>query len=316
MKIQGPLVTDYSLWNDHLNTKELIDGGVVSIIMGFYKKWDWLRFKWVLNDNCKRILDQICVSPLILQAYKYYYTKDDPVADANWFADQMAAYPVKYAWADCEDVSGVVDPKLRSEQHRRFALQLHNRFPLSGVYTAKWYIDAYAPEMNIWLPHYNAWVSHYGYEPAPGTKMTWWELKNAWLPNYDIRLAPGQPPANVQGHQFTDKPVLPGVYDKYNRPMASDVSVFKQEFITTISNGQVPPPPPPPPVQQANYVVKAGTNPNVHLGSATGIVVGYLVAGDLIYVDDTTSEVWYAHFLPTPKFPQGGWVYKPYIVKI
>jgi hypothetical protein len=315
MKIQGLLVTDYSLWDHHLNIKELVDGGVVSIIMGFYRR-SW-PFNKLLNDNCKRILDQICVSPLILQAYKYYYPQDDPVADADWFADQMAGYPVKYAWADCEDHSRTMDPKLRSEQYRRFTLQLHSRFLKSGVYTAKWFIDGYAPEMNVWLTHYTAWVSHYGHQPVAGTHMSWWELKNAWLPNYEIILASGQLPNQVMGHQFTDKPILPGVYDQYNRPRPSDVSVFKQEFINMIS-GQAPAPTPmPTPVPPSvTYKVNTGYNPNVHSGSGTGPVVGCLMSGDIIQVDDATSEQWYAHFLPTPTFPLGGWTYKPYLTKL
>ena len=316
MKIQGPLVIDVSRWNDHLNIQELVDGGVASVIVGLYKKW--VPFKYVLNDNCKRILDQVAASALILQTYFYYYPQNDPVKDANWFVDQMAGYPVKYAWADCENHDVSMDARLRSEQYRRFTLQLHTRFPKSGVYTANWFVAGFAPEMNVWLPHYTAWVPHYG-KALPLAPTTWAQLKATGLPNYNIILAAGQPAAQVMGHQFTDRPILPGVYSALGKRMQLDVSVFKQEFLETISGHPTPAPSPAPvpvPVPQPNYVVMAGKNPNVHSGSGAGPIIGVMLAGTKICVDDSTSQIWYSHFLPQAGFPAGGWIYKSYLTKI
>ena len=233
MKIQGPLVVDISLWDDHLNIQELIDGGVVSAIVGIYKMWD--GSKYVINTNSKRLLDQVSASSLLLQSYYYYYPQYDPLVEANWFVDAMGGYPVKYAWADCESYSSNMDAKLRSEHHRQFTAQVASRFPNTGVYTAKWYIDEYAPEMNLWIPKYKAWVPHYGHQPAGRTNMSWATLKTNWLPNYDIILAKGQTSANTVSHQFTgDVCILPGVYDNKNALRTLDVSVFTQEFINSL----------------------------------------------------------------------------------
>jgi GH25 family lysozyme M1 (1,4-beta-N-acetylmuramidase) len=248
MKIQGPLVVDVSLWNDHLNIQELIDGGVVSVIIGLYKQVDGKT----LNVNCKRMADQVAASPLIMQTYCYYYPERDPVAEADWFTGVMSGYPVKYAWADCEAYKVVMTPLLRSEQNRRFAEELHKIFPPSGVYTAKWYTDGYCTttlpngttvnEMDRWLPKYLAWVAQYGHEPL-SIPMTWAVFKAFWLPNYDIILSAGQLPSQVVGHQFTDKPILPGAYNTNNVRMTLDVSVFTPAFIQSLGTIVAPPVP-------------------------------------------------------------------------
>ena len=315
MKIQGPLVIDVSLWDDHLNIQELIDGGVQSVILGLYKKWS--LFRYVLNDNCKRILDQVCASPLILQTYYYYYPQNDPLQEADWFCDQMAGYPVRYAWLDAENASAAMDPKLRSEQYRRFALELHTRFPNSGVYTANWFISANAPEMNLWLPHYRAWVSHYGHQPPAAEAMSWATLKAEWLPNYDIILAPGQLPAQVVGHQFTgDRCELPGVYDAKNVRRTLDVSEFTPAFMAELSGQAQPPVSAPIYTPLPNYAAKPGYNPNVHSGSGTGPVIGVLMTGTKVCVDNSVSDPLYSHFLPQTGFLKGGWVYKSYLAKL
>jgi hypothetical protein len=232
MRIQGPLVIDVSLWDDHLNIQELIDGGVVSVIVGMYKQWDGK--KYILNKNSYRLSDQVGASKLIMQAYYYYYPQNDPIIEANWFADVISQYPVKFAWADEESYSASMSIGVRSEQYRRFALQLATRFPHTGVYTAKWFIDEHAPEMNQWLGKYPAWVPHYGRQPYPAMPITWESLKSTWLPNYDIIIASGQ--TAVMGHQFTgDRCILPGVYDDQNKRRTLDVSVFTQTFIDSIA---------------------------------------------------------------------------------
>ena len=327
----GYLVVDGSLWNDHVNIQQLLDGGVVSVIMGMYQQWD--VNKYILNTDCERILDQIVTDGrLILQSYFYYYPETDPINKANWWIDTIAAkgYPVAWAWADCEAYKAVLDLRLRSEQNRRFCVQMQSRFPKSGVYTGKWYIDAYAPEMDLWLPgHYN-WIPHYGRQPKVATAMTWAQLKAGWLPNYDITISPGQLAGNIVGHQFTgDVCKVPGFYDYANQVQACDVSIFTKEFIDSLRVESVPapticpccgqpihgvPPAPLPPVIPANiYYVKDGYNINVHYPNFNSPSLGLLLSGTKIVADDDTSNPYWVHFTPTNLFHNGGWVYKPYL---
>jgi hypothetical protein len=241
MKINGPLVIDVSLWDDHLNIQELIDGGVSSVIVGLYKMF-LPSGLFELNMNSQRLLDQVSKSNLILQTYYYYYPDKDPYVEANWYVDAMKGYPVKHAWADCEAHGVVMDAKVRSEKYRMFSAQVKSRFDKFGVYTNRSFIYDWAPEMNLWLYKYPAWIPHYGYQPAVATQMTWLQLKNQWLPTYDIIVAAGQ--TNVVGHQFTgDKCILPGVYTDTNVKRTLDVSEFIPEFIASIGNYTPPPPP-------------------------------------------------------------------------
>ena len=262
MKITFPnayLVADGSLWNDHIIPQQLFDGGVKSIIMGVYQQWS--GGKYILHPNCERILNQIVTDGrFILQAYYYYYPEKDPIAEANWFIDTIQAkkYPVTWAWADCEAFKAEMDPHARSEQNRRFCEQLKVRFPKMGVYTGKWYIDGYAPQMNTWLNKYLAWVPQYGRQPKEPVQMTWDVLKASWLPNYDVIIAPGQTGLMV-GHQFTgDKCYLPGFYDAFSRVQALDVSLFTKEFIDTLGTTPAPVPTPNPtpiPTPNPGYTV-------------------------------------------------------------
>jgi len=192
MKITGPLVVDTSLWVNHLNTQELIDGGVVSIIVGLYKQWNAKTQKYDLHPNCQRQIDQVVNSSLLLQAYYYYYPQYDPIVEANWFIDQikLKTLPVKFCWCDLEEHPWNITPLLLSEQYRRFTLQTHNRFPPRVLY-CRLLINGYAPEMNKWLSQYLQWVPKYGHEPDKKQLMTWDQLKVSWLPDYDISLAAG-----------------------------------------------------------------------------------------------------------------------------
>lgn len=273
----GVLVIDVSMWDDHLNMAELIDGGIKSVILGVYKKWALTG--WVLNDNCKRIADQVVASGLPLMCYFFYYVKNDPIKDANWFVDIMSGYLVKFWWADCEDTTGTTSALLRSEQNRRFMLQLHTRMPNSGMYTAQWYVNGYAPEMDKWLPHYQTWIAQYKYQPSLKTAMTWNELKSNWLPNYDVQKTSGMIEENFVGHQFIgDRIMLPGVYDLYNRRLVLDVNVFKAEFISGLGASPLPPTPPPvipiPPQMFTNYIVLSYSI-NIRTGAGTGYSIAY-----------------------------------------
>jgi len=246
MKINGPLVIDVSKWDDHLNTQELIDGGVVSVILGLYK----IPGTTTLDANCQRMIDQISASSLILQTYRYYYPEVDPIADCDWFVNAMAGYPVKCAWADLEDHSAIMNTTRRADQNRLFAEHLKAHFPSMGVYTAKWYVDTYAPKMNNWLGLYPAWIAAY-WLPAGSEMIEWDAFKATQLPTRDFYPAAGQ--TNPVGHQFTgDRFRLPGVYATfygtttalYKGRMKLDVSVFKPEFMAALGAPPVVVPPP------------------------------------------------------------------------
>ena len=246
MKISGPLVIDVSKWDHHLNCQELIDGGVVSVILGLYK----IPGTTIMNPNCQRMIDQISASSLILQCYRFYYPEVDPIADCDWFVSAMKGYPVKFAWADLEAFDVAMTTTRRADQNRLFAVRLKTLFPAMGVYTARWYVDAHAPSMNDWLGLYPAWVASY-WLPKGSVLINWPEFKATQLPTHEFTPAAGQ--TNVVGHQFAaDRFRLPGVYSElfspttvlYGGRMQLDVSVFKPEFMAALVTPPVIVPPP------------------------------------------------------------------------
>lgn len=343
----GQLVPDGSLWNDHIRPQELYDGGVKSVIMGLYMG-NTVNGKILLNDNCKRICDQLAADGrFIMQAYYYYYPEYDAYRHADWFIDIIRnnGYPFKYAWADLENFRVVMDPRQRNKANKAFADRMHLDYPASGLYTAKWYIDAYCSwqeqingvwvtkGMNDWIGNYLQWVAHYGRQPALRTMMSWDELKQNWLPNYDITLAPAQVGKTV-GHQFTGAHcVLPGFYQKYDYlpwvayggRMELDVSVFNAQFLQLIAANQPPvlPPPvpipiPPPVVVTTNWVV---TNWAVHTRSTPDAssevnLLADMKEGQGIAVDKFSPDGLWAHFTAMPGWTSGGWVYKLYIKQV
>jgi GH25 family lysozyme M1 (1,4-beta-N-acetylmuramidase) len=314
MKITGPLVLDLSYCDNHINADELVAGGVVSIIMGLYKRWD--GSKYVLNTNCERICNQIKASKLILQTYCYYYPQRDPIAEANWYVDTMFQYglPVTYAWADIEDHSAVMDAKLRSEQYRRFTAQVYSRFPKVGIYTRKSFVDEYAPEMNKWMGKYPTWISHWA-KSAGHILMSWEQFKATELPNFNILVPTGA--TNVVGHQFTgDLYHLPGIYDSgmtmngvlYKNRMRTDVSVFTPEFIKSIG-GEVVSPPIPPPVNPTAYkIVPAAVNIRSAPIATASTWVRYAYHDEVVYVLGNPTNGYIQLIDKT-------WVWQTYLIK-
>jgi hypothetical protein len=321
MKISGPLVVDLSLWNDHINPQELIDGGVVSAILGLYQQWE--APKYILNTNCQRILNQLKGTSLIIQSYYYYYPEKDPIAEANWFINTMVSSGAdfKFAWVDCEDHDYPMDEHARSEKFRIFTEQVARSLPPNrvGVYTNKAFIDSYAPRMNDWIGKYPAWVAEYGKESPTVIEISWEQLKSQWLPDYDIILSPAQ--TNPVGHQFTgDIYKLPGVYNYANYRMTLDVSEFTSVFINSLGGNvpiptpiPVPPTPPPTPIPgptDNKYYVNTTFNINIRSGPAeTFPVVGYLKPKDTVVVYGT----------PVGKYSKIGvtnvWVYTDFLTK-
>jgi hypothetical protein len=313
MKITGELVADGSLWNDHINAQEMIDGGVTSFIIGLYQQN--VNGKIVLHTNCRHICDQLATSKLTMQAYYYAYPEADPYKQADWFVNAMKEYPFKFAWADCEAYKYPMTGANRSISYQKFTARLHEGFPNCGVYTGKWYIDAFAPDLDKWLPQYPAWIPHYGYQPKLKTQMTWEQLKATWMPNYDIIISKGQ--TNPVGHQFTgDRCILPGTYDQYNRRMPLDVSLFTTSFMNSIRNNQPLIPPPPPPVIPKNYKVIIGVlNVRSSPDSSTPAnLIGTISFGTQIYVDKIIGQ--WVHFVAQSGFPYGGYCWLGYLGRI
>ena len=327
----GQLVIDVSKWDDHLRPQELLDGGVISVIVGLYPVWNGSQY--VLNTNCKRIADQVAASNLIMQAYYYVYPELDPYKWADWFAGiiHQYQYPVRFVWSDCEDYKALMTPMARSLSYQRFTDRTNTYFPKkTGIYTGKWYIDEFATDangrgMNDWLPNYPSWVSHYGHQPLTATLMSWEELKQNWLPNYDIKCSPAQA-SRIVGHQFTgDKCYLPGVYCQYDAlpwwPYKGrdklDVSVFNPAFMSTISGGQVPTPAPTPVPAPANIYFVNIKLMNVRSSPDDSIDTNKIGVAPFQhrFIVDVVSGKW-AHFLPQDGFPQGGWLWLAYLTKV
>jgi hypothetical protein len=256
MKINGPLVIDLNLWNDHIDVGLLSAGGVSSVILGLYKQWD--GSKWVLNTNCQRIAGQLKNSPFVIQTYYYLYPENDPVVESNWYTNAIATsgLDVRFSWSDCENAQVLMGSDVRSEKYRIFTDACASKFSNTGVYTNKDFIVEHAPDMDKWINKYPAWVPQYGHQPVSPLMVTWDQLKSSWLPNYDIILSSGQ--INPVAHQFTgDRLELPGVYNYANQEMTLDVSEFTSAFIDSIKNNipiPTPVPVPTPPVTNQYYI--------------------------------------------------------------
>jgi hypothetical protein len=259
MKITGPLVVDVSDWVDHLDTQKFIDGGVQSVIVGFYQ--DRSGPKPVLSKKSRQHAQAVAKSGLLLMAYLWDDIILDPVGQADWAAETLLVegLPVKAIFGDQEQwwtnwsaynnwrahqktVSVSTVPRASaaniSWHNEKYMATLAGNIPdlPIGLYCNKNFIASYTNnQMDKWISKYLQWPSHYGRQPATATKMTWEQLKAQWLPNYDIILSAAQAamvPQMIVGHQFTgDACILPGSENALNQNMALDVSVFRQEFI-------------------------------------------------------------------------------------
>ena len=275
MKIPDPeLAPDVSLWCDHINARELEDGGCTSIVVGLYPIT--VNGKKVLNPICRKQCIEVAThSSMVLQAYYWDDITKNAVEQADWLADTLATegLPIKWVWADQEqwwsdwaawyqarrgeitwDLVPRATPANISIHNLAFSRHFHEHFPAHGVYTNRGFVSSWAAPMDTWLMDYKAWVPHYGRQPSPAVKMTWSQLKESWLPNYNIILSAGQPEINVMGHQFTgDACILPGSYTQYNQAQPLDVNVFRKTFIDQLRGGApVPNPFPLPPPQPAH----------------------------------------------------------------
>jgi hypothetical protein len=309
MKIVDPvLVPDVSIWCDHINAQEFVATGCQSVVVGLYSSYDASGKKTLSPVSLKQCRDTIAAG-MVLQAYYWDDITQDPVTQADWVAQtiQTEGLPIKWVWADQEqwwidwrawqmwrvgkiDASAVpVAPAANISIHNEaFVAQLNSKFPQSGVYTNQGFVSSWAPGMNSWLPKYKAWVPQYGKQPKEAIQMTWATLKESWLPNYDIALAPGQLPGQVVGHQFTgDVCILPGSYNQANQPMPLDVSVFSQEFITSLGGAvnlpqNSPQEAPPAPINAYKVIY-----PRINVRSqpsATSAWVRYAVQGEVLNI--------------------------------
>jgi len=315
ISISGPLVIDVSLWDDHLNTDELLAGGVVSVILGLYKQWNKTLQKYVLNDNCKRIAEQVKASKLILQTYYYYYPQNDPIKEADWYTDIMFtnSMPAAHAWLDAEDHSAEMSQEVRSEQYRRFAAQVKSSFSNVGVYASRHFVAEYAPSMDKWLYKYPAWVPTWWY-PAGSVMMDWATFKATQTPPHSFYTSAGQ--TNPVGHQFTgDRFRLPGVYDNgltmntvlYQSRMKLDVSCFTADFMKSIG-ANIPVPPPPPPPTYVDYKVNVNAVNIRKSPSSIGTWVRYAYFGEILHIEGHLTNGYV-------QMTDGNWVYQQYLIK-
>jgi hypothetical protein len=323
----GVLVIDGNKYNHHFNMSELINGGVKAVILGFYKgNWTassvYPYYKYPLHDNCKRLADQVATSGIPLMSFFYYYVKEDPNKEVDWFLEAMRPYPVKYAWGDIEDITPGYNKPVYSEQSRKFMLQLHSLYANSGCYGAKWYVDAFGTyldaqgqeirAMDAWLPLYTQWVAQYKYRPTLATSMSWEELKLNWLPNYDFLISQGMLPEKTMGHQFTgDRCMLPGVYNQFNVRMTLDVSVFNADFIKNLGTAPLPPVPPVPPVVVGIDFRVISWQLNIRKGPGTAYPVAYTkIQGDVLKVANLTQNNGYV------RLTDGNYAYFSYLQRI
>ncbi|MGB8214122.1 MAG: SH3 domain-containing protein [Anaerolineales bacterium] len=292
MRILDPvLVPDVSSWCDHIIAKEFEDGGCTSVVVGLYPVLDSQGNKVLSPVSRQQCVEVATNSSMVLQVYYWDDITLDPIEQANWLADivETEALPIKWIWADQEQwwtdwnawsqaklgktewsTVPVGAPANISSHFQNFNLQLHSRYPQSGVYTNKGFVTSWAAAMDAWLPQYRSWVAQYGNQPKEAMQITWADLVADWLPNYDLVLSEGQLPQMVMGHQFTgDIFYLPGSYNAgggkespLDGTLPLDVSVFSKAFITAIQAnslnpvaGTPPPPPPPPPGAPVAYVV-------------------------------------------------------------
>ncbi|HVM72943.1 MAG TPA: SH3 domain-containing protein [Anaerolineales bacterium] len=331
MKITDPvLVPDVSIWCDHINPQEFVDGGCASVVVGLYASFDNSGKKILSPISLQQCTDVATKSSMVLQAYFWDDITQDPVQQADWVATiiQSEGLPIKWVWADQEQWwtdwtawqqgrNGTIPmasvpagtPAAISAHYQKFIEELHSKFPQSGVYTNNGFVSSWAPGMNNWLPNYRSWVPQYGNQPKEATQMTWAQLAANWMPNYDLILASGQLPQMVMGHQFTgDSCILPGSYSKDNIQLPLDVSVFSKAFIDAIKADTLNPvsgTPTPTPVTPTPYVV-IYTRINVRaLPDGNSTWVRYAVQGEVLQVVNI-SNGW-------AQLADGTYVYAAYI---
>lgn len=328
----GYLVVDGSLWDDHVNVEDFIKGGVVSVIMGLYKEYDKYGKVIGLHTNCKRILDQLSKSSLLIMAYYYYWTSDNPEEEADWFLWAMQGYDIRFAWLDAEDYTAIQTKEVRSEMYRRFAARVKSKFDAFGVYTNVAYMIEWAPDMNLWVGKYPAWIPQYSSPQPPGKiVMSWDTLKKNYLPqlnpNYKINVANGQ--TKVVGHQFTCYPIVPGFYSAYDVGLPTDVNLFDKTFIESLGvpmpqpeicpcckqviptppDPPVPPVPPDPPAYTLWIVNVNAVNVRSSPSSTPTNWVRYAYKGETLQIIGNLTN---GYVQMTDK----NWVYEQYLIKV
>ena len=344
MRILDPvLVPDVSIWVNHINAVEFAQAGCPSVVVGLYSVMqNWTKILSPVSlKQCQDTVD----AGLVLQAYYWDDIINDPLSQADWVVQTIKSerLPVKWVWADQEQwwtdwtaynnwrrnptqypLSTVpkATPANISLHNAAFVDRLNKQFPASGVYTNNGFVASWAAPMNTWLPKYKSWVPQYGKQSASAKQMSWEQLKENWLPDYDIALASGQPPEQVEGHQFTgDVFILPGSYDQYGKPMALDVSEFEKVFIDSIKAGNIPPTPAPTPQPSTYpqyvtlYMVNVRSTPYGPAQSEKDNLIGTLAKDTLVYID-TLVPGGYSHMQPIAGFPNGGFIATQYLRKV
>jgi lysozyme len=228
-------------------------------------------------------------------AYHYLDWRGSEVAQAELFVSvlqndpgelppflDLEMYPEKYG-LKAMDVQAKV---------RRFLTIVETRLGKTpGIYVGWYYWNDWGSN-DAWFARFPFWLPWYAAETVIKVPRPWktWDF---W--------------------QYTDKgnPVPYGVVatnldmNKYCGPAAQML----------VKYGPAPTPAPVVPVPANLYRVVKDANPNVR-SSPGGAIVGMLLHGTEITVNDMATQPNYAHFTPMPGYPNGGWVWKAYIEKV
>jgi GH25 family lysozyme M1 (1,4-beta-N-acetylmuramidase) len=319
------LVIDVSLWDDHLDVPLLKEAGVAAVIV---KSGSGMHRDPKFVSHAQAVVD----GGLILMAYHWDDIIYDPAAQAKWVVEDIAAtgMPVKFLWVDQEqwwtnwdawnaarrnEIPYSEVPRASADnisQHNRIFMEsLNALYPQSGVYANYGFVTTWAPSIKEWLGLYPIWAAHYGKQPKAPIDISWKVLQKEWLPDYKLLVPPGAKEELIVGHQFTGNIFrLPGVYDVSGRSLVLDVSLFSEEFLDVISNGQTPPKPPvedtPVPSTDAGeyYVNVPGLN--VRKGPGTQYdIVGILSKNTTVNVVEIQGN-W-------AQLDNDTWVYAPYL---
>jgi GH25 family lysozyme M1 (1,4-beta-N-acetylmuramidase) len=181
---------------------------------------------------CDPIMDDARQAANVLETIKDYPVSMIALDVEQWWGDWGLWYQSIQG-----KISGASVPKLSpqriSDNGHNVARYIEAKDPLKRpiiIYTAKWFMDSYSPQIAQWVTKYKLWAAQYPYA-AGAVKVAWNEFKAKFLPQTKPILPKGL--TEWSFWQFTgDKFQLPGVYgDKGGlRTSAVDVNWFNGDL--------------------------------------------------------------------------------------
>jgi hypothetical protein len=245
------IVVDISRYQQRLNVKELLAGGVAHVIIK--------AGGGIVVDAMYRKHAEACLAQNM--PVSIYYWADPTIAAApqvKILLELADLYPVSHIWVDIEqwwsvwgDWYKALQNKLAWQFVSRFRPDKLNDFYFTfmqilsagakrpvGIYSSYGFVTSYAPKMSKWLANYDLWVAHFSQIVPKGATMTWPLFMKKYSPSFSPLLPPGANPERVVGHQFTgDRIRLPGMYAQPTGPTLSgaDVSLFNVEWLQSVT---------------------------------------------------------------------------------